>query len=133
MTNGLNYIMTAILAIGDDLPRDELAAKLSACAADAALNARLPRDWPGMDTGSYMEFVLARLADAPRITDCRGIHLHDARWDRKSGMLTLDFTPGNGAALKVSGHGRDVQVDVSRRGERRKVCVSCARRDGVVK
>ena len=132
VTNGLNYIMTAILAIGDDLPRESLAAKLSACAADAALNARLPRDWPGMDTGSYMEFALARLADAPRISDCRGIHLHDARWDRKTGMLTLDFTPGNGAALKVSGHGRDVQVDMSRRGERRQVRVSCVRRGGVV-
>ena len=132
VTNGLNYIMTAILAIGDDLPRESLAAKLFACAADAALNARLPRDWPGMDTGSYMEFTLARLADAPRISDCRGIHLHDARWDRKTGMLTLDFTPGNGAALKVSGHGRDVQVDVSRRGERRQVRVSCVRRGGVV-
>jgi hypothetical protein len=130
VTNGLNYIMTGILAIGDDLPPEALAARLSECAADASLNKRLPCDWPGMDTGSYMEFALARLADAPRITDCRGIFFHDARWDRKSRMLTLDFTPGIGAALMVSDHGRDVDVDVSRRGVRRQVEIPFPPRGG---
>lgn len=129
-TNGLNYIMSAILAIGDDIPNEMLAAKLAECVADERLNARLKRDWPGMDTGSYMEFVLARLTGAPRIVDCRGVNMHDARWDRESRILTLDFTPGSGAALKVSGHGREVQIDVSRSGERRQVKVAFPCSDG---
>ena len=117
--NGLDYITTAILAIGDNLPNDELAAKLAACAADEALNKRLPRDWPGMDTGSYMEYILARLADSPRITECRQSNVHDARWDPSTRKLTIDYTPGKDARITVTSGTRTIDLPTSPAGSRR--------------
>ena len=100
---GLDYITTATLALGDDLSDAELQEKLDDCAADEKLNRRLPRDWPGMDTGSYIEYALHRLFKSPVITDCRGVNLHDASWAPQTGQLTLDLTPGEGAVLAVDG------------------------------
>ena len=117
--NGLDYITAAILAIGDDLPDGELAAKLAACAADETLNKNLPRDWPGMDTGSYMEYILARLADSPRITECRQSNVHDARWDPSARKLTIDYTPGKDARITVTSGTRTIDLPTSPAGSRR--------------
>ena len=117
--NGLDYITAAILAIGDDLPEGELAAKLAACAADEALNTRPPRDWPGMDTGSYMEYVLARLAGSPRISECRQANVHDARWDPAARTLALDYTPGPRARLAVTSGARTIDLPTVPAGTRR--------------
>ena len=116
---GLDYITTATLALGDDLADAELQAKLDACAADEKLNRRLPRDWPGMDTGSYIEYTLHRLFKSPVITDCRGVNLHDASWAPQTGRLTLDLTPGEGAALAVDGK----KVALGPVGQRAKIVV----------
>ena len=87
----------------DDLKPDELRARLDACLAAEKPNARLKRDWPGMTTSYYAEYVLNRLANAPAITACRSVHLHDATYDPETGKLTLDVTPGEGAELSVAG------------------------------
>ncbi len=100
---GLNYITLATLAIGDDLPNTELQAKLETCLSDEKLNKHLPKDWPGMDTGSYLDYTLARLSKSPTITDCRGGNLHNAVWNTENHTLTLDVTPGPTAALAVNG------------------------------
>ncbi len=117
---GLNYITLAALAIGDDLSDAELRAKLDACLADEKLNKNLPKDWPGMDTGSYLDYTLARLSGAPTITDCRGVNLHNAVWDASTHTLTLDVTPGMAASLAVNGK------PVSLAGTKRQICrVAC--------
>lgn len=100
---GLKYATAAVLAIGDDLKPDELRARLDACLADEKTNARLQRDWPGMTTGYYAEHVLNRLANAPVLSACRSLYLHDATYDPATGKLTLDVTPNEGAELSVSG------------------------------
>ena len=56
-----------------------------------------------MDTGSYLEYVLHRLAQSPVITDCRDVNLHNATYDAATKTLALDFTPGPQAALAVDG------------------------------
>jgi len=117
---GLTYITTATLALGDDLSDEDLLARLKACAADEKLNRHLPRDWPGMDTGSYIEYTLHRLYKSPVLTDCRGVYLHDASWDPKTGELSLDVTPGPAAALAVNGK----PVKLGSPGSRRKILVS---------
>ncbi len=100
---GLNYITLATLAIGDNLSDSELRSKLEACLSDEKLNKHLPKDWPGMDTGSYLAYTLSRLTRAPTITDCRGVNLHNAVWDSNTCTLTLDVTPSDTAALAVNG------------------------------
>lgn len=60
-------------------------------------------DWPGMDTGSYLEFIFAKYRGTPRLTDCRDLDLHDAVYDPSTKTLKLDFTPGPNAALAVDG------------------------------
>ena len=102
-TTGLDYIATAILAIGSDLSPEALQERLKTCAANQKLNSRLPRDWPGMDTGSYIEYALHRIYGSPVITDCRGVTLHSAIWDPEQKKLTLDVTPGENAVLTVDG------------------------------
>ncbi len=111
---GLDYITLAALAIGGDVDAIGLRGRMDSCLANEKLNARLPRDWPGMDTGSYMEYTLARLAGAPHIADCRSTYVHDASWDASTGVLSLDYTPGPGARLVV----------VSPAGERRELPVT---------
>ena len=100
-TRGQTYIMAAILAIGGDQSDAELRAYLDACTRLEKLNKWLPTDWPGMDTGSYLEFVYHRLAGSPLIADCRDLTLHDAVFDPASGELRLDVTPGARPALAV--------------------------------
>jgi len=100
---GLDYITTATLALGDDLPDAELRDKLTACSNDEKLNRWLHTDWPGMDTGSFIEYTLHRLYKSPVITDCRGVNLHDATWNSETRRLTLTVTPGEGAVLAVDG------------------------------
>ena len=121
---GLDYIMAAILAIGDDLPPSELESRLARCAVHGKLNARLLKDWPGMDTGSYLEYVLHRLAQSPVITDCRDIDLHNATYDAATKTLALDFTPGPQAALAVDGK----PVSFPRKGARIQRKVICGGR-----
>ena len=100
---GLGYDMVAILAIGDELPAEELRQRLDRCVANEKLNTRLQRDWPGMNTGYFIEYVLRRLSDGPVITDCRDVYLHDASYDPAKKCLRLDVTPGPDAALSVAG------------------------------
>lgn len=120
--SGLTWIVCAILAIGDDLPRTELERRLELCAGDVERHRRLCRDWPGVQTSSYLEYVYAAMAGTPLLSDCRDVDLHDAVYDPADGVLTLDFTPGARAALRVrSRGGRETAVDVSRPGERRLV------------
>ncbi|MDO5318673.1 MAG: hypothetical protein Q4G65_08615 [bacterium] len=123
-SKGLDYITAAILAIGDDLPPSELESRLARCAAHGKLNARLKKDWPGMDTGSYLEYVLHRLTPSPVITDCRDVDLHGATYDAATKTLTLDFTPGPQAALAVEGK----PVSFPRNGERVQCKVVCGER-----
>lgn len=119
--NGLNWIMCGILAVGDDLQPAELVSRMEQVAASEEVHRRLCRDWPGMDTSSYLEYVYAYLAGTPHISDCRDVNLHDAVYDPATGELTLDFTPGPEAALAVSFGGRcAAAIDVSRAGERRR-------------
>lgn len=96
-----NYIMAAVASTDPDAKPADMAATLAACAANKGLNTRLPTDWGAMVTGSYMEYILAKLAGSPRISDCRGVYLHDAIWDPASRKLKLDYTPGPGARLAV--------------------------------
>ena len=120
--SGLTWVICAILALGDDLPRTELEKRLALCAADTNRHARLCRDWPGVQVSSYLEYVYAAMAATPRISDCRDLDLHDAAYDPATGELTLDFTPGAEAALAVTPRGGEaVRIDVSRPGERRTV------------
>ena len=120
--NGLDWVICAILALGDDLPRTELEKRLALCAADTNRHVRLCKDWPGIQTSSYLEYVYAAMAGTPKISDCRDVNLHDAAYDPATGELTLDFTPGAEAALAVTPKGGGpVRIDVSRPGERRKV------------
>ena len=99
--SGFNYIMAAVAAADPDAKSDKLAATLAACAANRGLNKGLPTDWGAMVTGSYMEYVLARLAGSPRLSDCRAVDLHDATWDPKARRLKLSYTPGPGARLAI--------------------------------
>ena len=112
---GLNYDMAAILAIGDDLPADELRRRLDLCVASEKMNARLKKDWPGMNTGYYIEYVLHRLSGSPAITDCRDVYLHNATYDPAKGIVRLDVTPGRAAALAVAGR----PVALGKPGERK--------------
>ena len=91
------------VAIGDALPADELRQRLDRCVASEKLNARLKKDWPGMNTGYYIEYVLHRLSGSPAITDCRDVYLHNATYDPAKGIVRLDVTPGRAAALAVAG------------------------------
>ena len=118
---GLDWIICAILAIGDNLPRKELEKRLEMCASDADLHKRLCRDWPGVQTSSYLEYVYAAMSDTPRISDCRDVDVHDAVYDPVSRELVIDFTPGERASLAVSVKGgKWKSVDVSHPGERRR-------------
>ena len=101
---GLNYIMCAILALGGDVSEAEMAEKLEMVAADKPFHNFLCSDWPGMDTGSFLEFVFAKYRNTPRITDCRDMDLHDAVFDPATGVLSIDATSGANGSLAVNGH-----------------------------
>ena len=103
---------------------EKSAAAPAACAASKGLNARLPTDWGGMVTGSYMEYILAKLAGSPRIADCRDIYLHDAIWNPKSRELKLDYTPGPKATIVIDAGGQRKVVDPAPAGIRRKVTLN---------
>ena len=103
VTNGLNWIMTSILALGGDVSESQMIERLDAVAANKSLHDFHCSDWPGMDTGSYLEFIFAKYRGTPRLTDCRDLDLHDAVYDPSTKTLKLDFTPGPNAALAVDG------------------------------
>ena len=100
---GFNWIMCAVLALGGDVPEAEMAAKMEMVAADKPFHDFLCSDWPGMDTGSFLEFVFAKYRRTPRITDCRDMDLHDAVFDPATGVLAIDATSGANGALAVEG------------------------------
>jgi len=100
---GLDYITLATLAIGSDLPDAEIRSRLDALVARTLARKRPWYDWPGMDSGSFIEYTLHRLTHSPTVTDCRDTHVHDAQYDPKTEVLTLDVTPGANAALAVDG------------------------------
>ncbi len=122
--NGLNWVMCAILAIGADMRRDELARRLELCAGDRERHAKLCQDWPGVQTSSYLEYVYAAMSNTPRISDCRDVTLHDAVFDPVTGELTFDYTPGENASLAVeSPRGFREILDTSRPAERRQCII----------
>ena len=100
---GFNYIMCAILALGGDVPESEMIEKMEMVAADAGFERFLRSDWPGMDTGSFLEFVFAKYRSTPRITDCRDMDLHDAWYDPASGMFGFEATAGERGVLEIGG------------------------------
>ena len=101
--DGLDYITLAALAIGSDLPDGEIRARLDALVKRTLARTKPWYDWPGMDSGSFIEFTLHRLTHSPKVTDCRDVNVHDAQYDPATGVLTLDVTPGAFAALAVDG------------------------------
>ena len=101
---GFNWIMCAILALGGDVSEAEMAEKLEMVAADKSFHNFLCSDWPGMDTGSFLEFVFAKYRNTPRITDCRDMDLHDAVFDPATGVLSIDATSGANGSLAIDGH-----------------------------
>ena len=103
LRNGLNWIMSSILALGGDVSESQMIERLDAVAANKSLHDFHCSDWPGMDTGSYLEFIFAKYRGTPHLTDCRDLDLHDAVYDPSTKTLKLDFTPGPNAALAVDG------------------------------
>jgi len=93
----------AVLALGGEYARPWLLAKLRDVECNTTYVDHLPEDWPGMGAGNYMEYALARIADAPKITNCRNLKLHEATWDPVQQQLTMEFTPGADARLAVNG------------------------------
>ena len=118
---GFNYIMAAVASTDPDAEPAKLAATLAACAANRGLNKGLPTDWGAMVTGSYMEYILAKLSGSPRISDCRDVYLHDAIWNPKSRELKLDYTPGPKARIIIDNGGAKKEVPPTTAGTRRKV------------
>lgn len=100
-TRGMTYIMASMLAIGGDQTNEQIMEYLDACTKVERLNKWLPTDWPGMDTGSYLEYIFHRMTNSPVISDCRDCHLHDAVYEPKLKELTLDYTPGSKARLAI--------------------------------
>ncbi len=111
--------MAAVASTDPDAEPAKLAATLAACAANRGLNKGLPTDWGAMVTGSYMEYILAKLAGSPRISDCRDVYLHDAIWNPKSRELKLDYTPGPKARIIIDNGGTKKEVPPAPVGTRR--------------
>lgn len=90
--NDLNYIAASILAIAKFGTPESWMAKVQEARQIEKLDRFLMNDWPGIDTGSYLEYVLHGVAGSPVITDCRGVDLHDARFDPATRTLTIEAT-----------------------------------------
>jgi len=99
----LDYYLVAVMALAGQYTGPWLLQKLYDVENNTAHINHLPEDWPGMGVGTYMEYALARIADAPLITDCRNVELHEATWNPARRKLTLEFTPSHGAGLAVNG------------------------------
>lgn len=106
--NGLNYLTLSFLSMGSDLPDAEIRARLDALVERTLERKKEWRDWPAMDSGSFIEWTLHRLYRSPYVTDCRDAFVHDAVYDPKTKTVTLDVTPGERCRIAVAG--RDVPL-----------------------
>ncbi|MBR0458105.1 MAG: hypothetical protein IJJ26_02600 [Victivallales bacterium] len=93
-SKGMNYLMAAIYSLDPQSSPDKIKELLESCFQNQAYNKRLPRDWPGMNSGSYIEYALHRIVDSPSISDCRDLNLQDAVFDPATKTLTLKYLPG---------------------------------------
>ena len=75
------------------------------------------RDWPAMDSGSFIEWTLHRLHGSPYITDCRDMFVHDATYDPATQKVVLDVTPGERGSISVAGRAVELSGKGRRRGE----------------
>ena len=106
--NGLNYLTLSFLSMGSDLPDAEIRSRLDALVARTLERKKEWRDWPAMDSGSFIEWTLHRPYRSPYVTDCRDAFVHDAVYDPKTKTVTLDVTPGERCRIAVAG--RDVPL-----------------------
>ena len=100
---GLNYLTLAFLSMGSSLPDAEIRSRLDDLVGRTLARKKEWRDWPAMDSGSFIEWTLHRLHGSPYITDCRDMFVHDATYDPATKTVVLDVTPGENGALAVSG------------------------------
>ncbi|MBR0458104.1 MAG: hypothetical protein IJJ26_02595 [Victivallales bacterium] len=91
---GLSYNSVAVYSLDPECNHDTLKKLLQKCYEHKLYNKRLPGDWPGMNTGSYLEYIFHRFTNSPIISDCRDLYLQDAIYDPASKKLTLTYLAG---------------------------------------
>ena len=114
-TNGLNYLTLSFLSMGSALPDDVIRSRLDTLVGRTLARTKEWRDWPAMDSGSFIEWTLHRLHGSPYVTDCRDMFVHDATYDPATKTVVLDVTPGERGSISVAGRA----VELSGKGRRR--------------